>query len=411
MATERNPPDNLECFRAKGPRGHSRSAKILAKAGIWIGYAASNKHNLSFQGLPSFKELKDNCENMTQPIPPMVDGGVSNDTRVAIYRACGETSPEIHLLEIQVMKRPATKVTIMPLHHNGQSCELFCILVPQRHDRTLQGLQVFRPYELEKDGNTFNSNYELASARNGGWVRTEDEVVEPLGIPLKESAGTTPTSLRSVSHSSPEQPIPVKHINNTKLRSGRKRAVYNYKTAPATAICRNAKLSTPFMPICHVIDAMPLGLPYARTLRHRISREMSHTATAHRETSSNDDNTVLPALTEQQAKRLLLVWVVVVDNTEYDFSHSILECPKFSDFLELVLTEAAGDPQVTEKIDSSIMWRLTYQVPGQLKKAFALRIDANEDQGYERLRHSVAQSSFWNNTLRGNIDIKLRLLA
>ncbi|KAL5425921.1 hypothetical protein PMIN07_003095 [Paraphaeosphaeria minitans] len=224
MATERNSPDNLECFRAKGPRGHSRSAKILAKAGIWIGYAASNKHNLSFQGLPSFKELKDNCENMTQPIPPMVDGGVSNDTRVAICRACGETSPEIHLLEIQVMKRPATKVTIMPLHHNGQSCELFCILVPQRHDRTLQGLQVFRPYELEKDGNTFNSNYELASARNGGWVRTEDEVVEPLGIPLKESAGTTPTSLRSVSHSSPEQPIPVKPINNTKLRSGRKRS-------------------------------------------------------------------------------------------------------------------------------------------------------------------------------------------
>jgi hypothetical protein len=109
MAIEINPPEYLKCFKIKGKRGHSRSATVLVKAGIWIGYAAPDKHNVSFQGLPSFKELKDNCNSMTQPFPPMIDGRVSDVKRDALCRACGnDTSPILDLSEIQVMHRPPT---------------------------------------------------------------------------------------------------------------------------------------------------------------------------------------------------------------------------------------------------------------------------------------------------------------
>ncbi|KAF2445010.1 hypothetical protein P171DRAFT_431781 [Karstenula rhodostoma CBS 690.94] len=424
MATGRSSPDNLKCFRAKGPHGHSRSAKVLAKAGIWIGYAAPNKHNLSFRGLPSFKELKDNCKNMTQPFPPMIDGGASNGTRVAICRACGsETSPAIDLLEIQVMKRPLTKVTIMPLHDNGQSGELFCILLPQRNDRSLQGLEVFRPYELGNDGSTFTSNFELLSARNRSWVRTEGEAVEALGIPSEETAGPTLTPSRSVSHQSPERTMAARPMTKTKLRSGRERSATGgfvdraTRTQPSSQGGLQDSFNDSSLQKRKVSDSVhddtsrhkrqATGTPARTQAPTPISREVSH---ATPETPSNDDTTVLLVLAEEHAKRVLLVWIVVVDDIEYDFSHTLYECPTFSSFLDLVLTEAADDPQVTEKVDGSIMWRLAYQIPGQLKKAFTLRIDAN-DQGYERLLHSLAQSSFWDDVPHGKINVELRILA
>jgi hypothetical protein len=63
MAVEANPPEHLKCVKAEGARGHFRSVKVLAKASIWTGYAAPDKHNVSFQGFLSFEELKENRNN------------------------------------------------------------------------------------------------------------------------------------------------------------------------------------------------------------------------------------------------------------------------------------------------------------------------------------------------------------
>ncbi|KAJ4350215.1 uncharacterized protein N0V89_008836 [Didymosphaeria variabile] len=360
---------------------------------------------------------------MIQPFPPMIDGGASDASRHAVCRACGEISEFIQLREIQIMNRPRTKVTVMPLLNKGNGGELFCILLPQRNDRSLQRLELFRPYELTDGEITFSSNFEVLSPRNRSWVHTEEEAAEALGIP------PNPTPSPSLSWESSERSLPMRPMTKTRLRSGKQRSASGGFVDRATRARDSPQEDLQDSPNVgssqkrkkpQTYDSEDVDTPRQRrkTLRAPVScmqaptpvsREVSHAAP---EIISNESSIILPGLNEEYAKRILLVWVVVVDDIEYDFSHTIYNCPTFSDFLTLVRTEAAYDPQVTEKVDSSLTWRLTYQISSQTKKAFTLRIDdSGQDTVYERLLSSLAQSTFWQENSNGKINVDLRILA
>ncbi|KAL1609938.1 hypothetical protein SLS60_001603 [Paraconiothyrium brasiliense] len=306
----------------------------------------------------------------------------------------------------------------MPLHSKGDSGELFCILVPQRNNRSLQGLELFRPYELADGENTFTSNFELLSPGNRSRVHTEAEADEALGIsPPEEAVGPNLTPSPSLSWKSPERSIPASSMTKTRLRSGKQRSAWGGFVDRAISVRDNSQDPLQKRKAYDSIDTetpqqiqKTARAPFSRTQAPTpVSREVSRAAP---EIISNESSAILPHLNEEYAKRTLLVWIVVVDDIEYDFSHTVYDCPTFSVFLTLVRTEAADDPQVTEKVDGSLTWRLTYQVPGQTKKAFTLRIDDNgQEIGYERLLTSLAQSAFWEGNRNGKINVNLRILA
>ncbi|KAF1978645.1 hypothetical protein BU23DRAFT_595780 [Bimuria novae-zelandiae CBS 107.79] len=373
MALDIKNPSDLKCFKAQGPQG--RSAKVLAKAGVWVGYAAPEKHELSFQGLPSFKKLKANCKNMSPPFPPMAPGEADNVVRYAACRSCyGETSPIVELREIQIMKRPPT-FTIIPLHAKDDNGDLFCILLPQPNDRSLQGLEAFRPYDIG-NGKAFTSYFELLSPRNRSFVNTKEEALHALGILAESTVVPTPRPSPSLSKKSPEKPLPHRKMNS--MISHPKKKTSEAIEAKEPQNKRQASGAT----TAHMQARTP------------ISREDSYAAP---ETPSGlDRSAVLSTLSEEQAKRVLLVWIVNVVDVEYEFSHSVYACPTFCDFLKNTLADASGDPEVIHMIDKTSSWRFIYQAPGETKKAFTVRVyNKSEGTGYERLVYSIAQSTIW----------------
>ncbi|KAI1519498.1 hypothetical protein PtrSN002B_003240 [Pyrenophora tritici-repentis] len=155
-----------DCFNAMlHPKGHYYSAKELFARGVWIGYLSPDRHNESFRGLPSFGTLKSNFNKFSQPYPTSMHGSV-RENRNAVCRGCAKSnSALIALSEIQFVR--TSKLVIMPLD-GDDNAGVFAIMLPQKVDRSLRGLQIYRPYELTNDGkgDTFVNNYMLLTLRN-----------------------------------------------------------------------------------------------------------------------------------------------------------------------------------------------------------------------------------------------------
>ncbi|KAJ4305449.1 hypothetical protein N0V90_000980 [Kalmusia sp. IMI 367209] len=455
MVLEIDCPPHLVCFhKGKNPRSRGRfdSAKFLVKAGIWVGYAAPEKHSSSYKGLPSFSQLKSNTKTITPPFPPTASGTASGDERWGVCRACyGETSTLIQLHEIQLMKGKSfnLKVTIMKIDSRSRD-ELFCILIPKAIDRSLRGIETFRPYEIAPNGQgtSFTSEIELITPRNRSQVWTYQEVLESFGLapapldplptpssslPEASTEGSPPSSSlheESVERAPPsptlpeesiEKPLPERAMTKTLLRSRRQRSAWGRFIDATTNRARDSlqqKQGDDTPKKRTLSDSVstdsqhkrqntktPVSRPHPPT---PISREVSRIASETPGYNNNDDLTHF--LSEDQAKRVLLVWVVEVDGVEYDFSHSLHVCPAFSDYLDLVCSDAVDDPQITNLVNASNVWRLTYELPGHTKKAFTIRINGN-DSAYGRIRQSLAQSSFWQNHLYEDINIDLRIVS
>ncbi|RMZ71658.1 integral membrane [Pyrenophora seminiperda CCB06] len=158
--------DLYDCFNSiPHPKGHFYSAKELFARGVWIGYLSPERHKESFYGLPSFNSLKANFTNFSPPYPPIIHGSV-RENRNAVCRGCARsTSGVIALSEIHFVR--ASKLVIMPLDADDDF-GAFAIMVPQKVDRSLHGLQSYRPYELTDGGKgeSFVNNYMLLTIRN-----------------------------------------------------------------------------------------------------------------------------------------------------------------------------------------------------------------------------------------------------
>ncbi|KAI4698216.1 uncharacterized protein J4E84_001352 [Alternaria hordeiaustralica] len=171
------------CFNSQPHlKGHFYSANQLFARGVWIGYLAPDRQSQSFRGLPSFHDLKANYKKFTPPHPPIVSGS-PRENRNAVCRGCArEDSAVIAFSEVHF--GPKVKVVIMPLDGDDDA-GVFAIMLPQTSDRSLQGLQAYRPYEISGGGlgDKFANNFMMLTLRNpdsdAGTLETVLSVLSP----------------------------------------------------------------------------------------------------------------------------------------------------------------------------------------------------------------------------------------
>ncbi|KAH6858975.1 hypothetical protein BKA58DRAFT_51143 [Alternaria rosae] len=154
------------CFNSQPHlKGHFYSANQLFARGVWIGYLAPDRQSQSFRGLPSFHDLKANYKKFNPPHPPIVQGS-PRENRNAVCRGCArEDSAVIAFSEVQF--GPKVKAVIMPLDGDDDA-GVFAIMIPQTTDRSLHGLQSYRPYEISGGGlgDKFVNNFMMLTLRN-----------------------------------------------------------------------------------------------------------------------------------------------------------------------------------------------------------------------------------------------------
>jgi hypothetical protein len=292
-------------------------------------------------------------------------------------------------------------LVIMPLD-GAHGLGMFCIILPLPNDRSLKGLQLYRPYEHRegKSSNPFSSNIMLAGLRNksqsSGTVQTVREI---MGIP-PPAADTSPSPSTNCKQA---QPIEQEDVLPSKKRlSTESRAKRDHKKQKTT----ESHLHQP--------------RPSSRDSTGSSADSNEDTpSTLHRSlTYEAEDPTNAPSassfLTKDQSQRIRLVWVVEAEpgGTEYCFSHTIANCDRLVDYFDLVRDGLENDDDDDQKIitimEKSVVWRLSYKLPGSPKKAFTVR--SGDETGYEKLLQSLARCPLWDTESETKIDVELRVL-
>jgi hypothetical protein len=289
----------------------------------------------------------------------------------------------------------------MPLD-GAHGLGMFCILIPLPNDRSLKGLQLYRPYEHRagKSSNPFTSHIMLAGLRNksqsSGTVETVREImgISPPAVDTSPSPSTDCKRSRPVEK---EDMLPSNKRPSTE--HGAKQGHKKQKTTKS-----------------HLHQPRPSSRD--STGSSADSNEDTPSMLRRSVTYETEDLTNAPSaslfLTKDQSQRIRLVWVVEAGpgGTEYCFSHTIANCDRLVDYFDLVrdgLEEDDDDDQsILTIMERSIVWRLSYKLPGLPKKAFTVR--AGDETGYEKLLQSLAQCPLWNTESETKIDVELRVL-
>ncbi|KAF2176624.1 hypothetical protein K469DRAFT_698312 [Zopfia rhizophila CBS 207.26] len=146
-----------------GPRAHLNAAPELHDAGVWVGYLDPTHRGESYKGLPSFNELKNNFKKFKHPYPTALPGVVSQE-RSAICRGChARNDTPVTLRELGFTNR--TKLVVLPLVGENNK-RLFCILDALPNDRSLSGIQAYRPYEIREHPEEVTNNFMFLAPRN-----------------------------------------------------------------------------------------------------------------------------------------------------------------------------------------------------------------------------------------------------
>lgn len=79
----------------------------------------------------------------------------------------------------------------MPLVNEDDE-DLFCILIPQSNDRSLEGVQTYRPYEINRgnQGTSFSNTFMLLTLRNTSQVNGTLETIRTILKPLQTPSST-----------------------------------------------------------------------------------------------------------------------------------------------------------------------------------------------------------------------------
>ncbi|KAF2473175.1 uncharacterized protein BDR25DRAFT_387347 [Lindgomyces ingoldianus] len=454
-------PAPFACFgKSKDPQKHYRAAEELQRAGVWIGYLANESHGKPYQDMPSFSELRMNCKHISPPYPQPI-AGIAQEERHAICRGCyGDRSCLITLREISFTSRH------LP------------------NDRSLYGLQAYRPYEIG-DGTqskTFSNNFVLLALRNASQVTGTLETIRAALSPVqandvspKKRMKDTPRRLNAGSKAnSVEKPgthvlwnstdtgnlISPARVQTRQMRRDTgpsdldearlaeltvssspkavsKRAMQpplNKTTlkAPAPSTKRKApSVANETEPVAKRQQSAKASAP-RRQQPTPASRDMSEDTIANDGLSSHDSSfpdhrgrsvsssvprvppvpnkipIIPPDLTEDQSERVRIICVIIADDIEFEFVHTLGECKTFSELLRLFREDAEQDPEATSILNETKLWRMSYQLLGGVKKAFTMR--PGNEIAFERLRESLAQSPVWSEDSQTRVDVELRAL-
>lgn len=350
-----------------------------------------------------------NYKKQLKPCPPSITGTASYENeRKAVCRGClGDESQLITLGEIRFA--PNQKLVIMPL--DGEDDEgLFCILIQMPYDRSLTGLVAYRPYEHRADGN-FTSNIVLHTLRKynqPGTLETIRSVLEPKDSnstgdvdASQESPEKTPRGMPRKSGSS----LPASNQKQTprkrKFADDGEDGPASIKQSTETPSLRTQQ-PTPTTP--DTSEQLSISIGTESTL---ADRSVQKTLPTQSKALAPDAKVAIPLdLTDEQAERVILTWIVGIDEFKYVFSFSIAQCDyKFSKYLELVREDAADD-QVDAYLDKLSVWHLLCQ-PTHVE-ALKCPVRKGNEHSFATFQAQLAQSRFWQEDSKSNIRVEVQ---
>ncbi|KAF1830496.1 hypothetical protein BDW02DRAFT_633596 [Decorospora gaudefroyi] len=411
--------DRYDCFGLQlDPKGHFYAANKLYARGIWIGYLDPHRWTESFRGLPSWSELKHNHASFTPPFPPS-EFGTPRKSRDAICRGCAsKDSGIITFNEIHFNQR--SKLVIMPMDGDDEK-GVFCIMLPQKPDRSLRPLQAYRPYELTDKGigDTFANDFMLLTLRN------PDQEADTLEYVLKV---LPQQELRGVERRLEKQPCADAGCGSARPNASKTKA-------PSTQLPEYRVTSE--LPNQ---DGLQIGEPVARKRRKASGVTITPTrrSMGRGQINGKDDGWTLQTLqnrdapcrpksspqlentprsvevisldlTDEQTKSIQFIWTIKDDDTEHEFPYTLDECKSFRGLLTLLEEDTQAFPPVTNILARTKAWSLTYQGADGTNKAIVAR--KGSEVAFERLQTLLAQSPIWNDSPSAKIIVELRSLC
>jgi hypothetical protein len=305
----------------------------------------------------------------------------------------------------------------MPLDGDDEA-GVFAIMLPQKTDRSLNGLEAYRFYEIS-DG--LANNLMLLTLRNSdrdaGTLETVLEVLplqERLEIAQRltnrhdspERDSVRPTSRKSIQ----EQPLlstprsqagsegDAEGLQDARLRKRRKTSS---KTTPVPKLAENAYQDTVMSK--QLQDTAKSFSPPIDYGGHLQSRRQDSSEAPVPETISLD-------LTNNQAKQVYLIWPVrdAEDDMDYEFVHTLDETKTLMGLIALLEEDTEAIPSVAEIVARTKTWRLTYHGAGGANKAIVAR--KGSEVAFDRLQTTLAQLPVWKDSL-ARVHIELKSLS
>ncbi|KNG49534.1 integral membrane protein [Stemphylium lycopersici] len=408
------------CFNSQNnPRGHFYSANRLFTRGIWIGYLAPDRQSESFRGLPSFQELKFNCAKFSPPHPPVIQGS-AGQTRQAVCRGCAASnSAVIPLSEIQFYRK--SKLVIMPLDGDDEA-GVFAIMLPQKSDRSLKGLQCYRPYEITNDGRgeIFVNDYMVLTLRNphsdAGVLATALEVLQShefgnantktMKRPISESLDAYGTTTVFEAINADISPSISRVLQKVATEEDE---VEEYQL-PSRNEAKGSAKSTRRRDEGILPGDNGHIKPEAGRIRQENSIPIAFSKPSPQSTRPAFPIESIPLdLIDEQAKRVYLFWPIKHQDVDYEFVHTLKECKSFTGLLSMLEEETEAIPPIAEILARTRTWRLSYSIGDGTNKAIIAR--KGMEAAFDRLQTTLTQASIWGNHSQGRVYVELKSLS
>ncbi|XP_014557102.1 hypothetical protein COCVIDRAFT_37430 [Bipolaris victoriae FI3] len=397
----------LKCFNPHAdPNGHFYSVHQLFTQGVWIGYLAPDRHKESFRGLPSFNMLRSNCAKLIAPYPKATQGLVGQN-RYA-------------------------KLVIMPLDGDDEA-GVFTIMLPQKHDRSLHGLQSYRPYEIiESDnGQAFSNDYEVLTLRNldsSADVLTTTLDALPMLERIKAAVEVNKRSVSDSNYIYDNSAFSASSMTGTStpktrtLEEGEIREDDMQEDEPIKT--KRHRSSTTTSRRSHTTEEEKLSdydSPAYPGTEGFVETSLDSAAQNSVTTTSNlqprvtkrhlSPETVYPELTKEQADRTYIIWFVKDRGLEYEFVHTIGECKTFAGLLQLLEEDTESIPSIAEILKETKTWRLCCSLDshGGMNKALIAR--EGKETAFDRLQTILAEAPLWSTNPHGRVYVELRSLS
>jgi hypothetical protein len=298
------------------------------------------------------------------------------------------------------MANEGQKLVIMPLDGDDEA-GVFAIMLPQKTDRSLNGLQSYRFYEVSEGAtNTFMMLALRNPDRDAGTLETVLEV-----LPLQEKLDIAKRFVN--------QPRADSHRGSARSTSS---TTAQQKPQPS-AIRASAGVE---------LDAEGLQGAGSRKRRKSIkpipvpeatrTQEQTHKSNDPPEPSPRVDSAppkpVSLDLTDDQARRVHFLWPVTVreDDMDYEFVLRLDECGKtLIGLLGLLEEYTEAIPSIANVLARTKMWRFTYQGADGANKAIVAR--KGTEAAFDRLQTMIAQLPVWNDNPHVRVHVELKPLS
>jgi hypothetical protein len=301
------------------------------------------------------------------------------------------------------MANEGQKLVIMPLDGDDEA-GVFAIMLPQKTDRSLNGLQSYRFYEVSEGAtNTFMMLALRNPDRDAGTLETVLEV-----LPLQEKLD-----------------IAKRFVNQPRADSHRGSA------RPTLSTTAQQKPQPSAIRASAGVELDAEGLQGAGSRKRRKSikpipvpeatrtQEHTHKSNDPPEPSPRVDSAppkpveiVSLDLTDDQARRVHFLWPVTVreDDMDYEFVLRLDECGKtLTGLLGLLEEYTEAIPSIANVLARTKLWRFTYQGADGANKAIVAR--KGTEAAFDRLQTMVAQLPVWNDNPHVRVHVELKSLS